>query len=70
MDPIIVTNLATASKFAVHVCESLLLGRSKELSPGVSKVKFVPQKEGILACDKYEVGDFVSTDQFIVRMPG
>ena len=24
----------------------------------------------ILACDKYEVGDFMSTDQFVVKNPG
>ena len=36
----------------------------------VSIVKAVPDKEGILARDKYEVGDFVFTDQFVVRTPG
>ena len=36
----------------------------------VSIVKAVPDKEGILARDKYEVGDFISTDNFFVRTPG
>ena len=30
----------------------------------------VPFKTGILAKDKYEPGDFISTDQYVVRTPG
>ena len=70
MPPVISAKLATAATCAVPACESWLLGRSKKRSPGVAKVKHVPDEEGILACDKYEVGDFVSTDQFVVRTPG
>ena len=65
MAPIIVPKIATAAKCAVPVCESCLLGISKKRSPGVSKVKAVPEKEGISARDKYEVGYFVSTDKFL-----
>jgi hypothetical protein len=36
----------------------------------VAKTKAIPKSEGALSCDKYEVGDFVSTDQFICRTPG
>ena len=60
MYPIIVPKLKTAAKCAVPVCESFLLGRSKKRSPGVSKVKALPEKEVILACDKYELGAFSS----------
>ena len=42
--PIIFTKLATAENCAVHVFESFLLGRSMKRSPGVSKVKAVPEK--------------------------
>ena len=70
MAPIIFPKVATAAKCEVPVCESCLLGRSKKRSPGSSKVKAVPEKEVILACYKYEVGDFVSTDQSVVRTPG
>ena len=67
MAPIIVPKLATSAKCAVTVCESFLLGISKKGPPGVSKVKYVPDKEGMLALDKFEVGDFVSTYQLVVR---
>ena len=68
--PVIFPELATAAKCAVPVCESCLLGRSKKQSPGVSKSKSVPEKEGILSRNKYEVGEFFFKDQFVVLMPG
>ena len=58
MAPAILPKLATAATSAAPACESCLLGRAKKRSPGVAKVKHVPEKEGILAHDKYEVGDF------------
>ena len=67
--PIIVPKLSTAAKCALPVCESCLLVISKKQSPGVSTFKAVTDKEGIPACDKYELGDFVSTYQLIVRTP-
>ena len=53
----------------MSVCESFLLGRSKKRSPGVAKKKAVPEKKGILALDKYEVREFMSIDQFVVKTP-
>ena len=70
MAPIIQPKFATAAKCAVPVCESCLFGRAKKRSPGVSNKKAVPEKKGILARDKYEVGYFMSTDQFAVKTPG
>ena len=70
MDPVILTKLAIFATCAVPACESCLFGRSNKLSPVVSKVKHVPDKECILARDKYEVGNFVSADQLVVRTPG
>ena len=70
MDPVISPKLDTSAICVVPACESCLLGRAKKSSPGVSKVKNVPEKEGIIACNKYEVGYFVSTDQFILRTHG
>ena len=46
------------------------MGRSKKQSPGVSKIEAVPEKEGILARNNYEVGYCVSTDQFVVGATG
>ena len=68
--PIIISKIATSAKCAGNVCESCLLGRSKKQSLGLSKFKSVPAKEGIIDRDKYEVGDFVSADQFVLHTPG
>ena len=70
MAPIIQPNFATAAKCAVPVCEYFLLCIAKKRSPGVVKKKAVPNKNGILARDKYGVGDFISTNQFVVKTPG
>ena len=70
MGPIIQPKFATAAECAVPICESCLLGRSKKKSPGLAKKKAVPEKKGILARDKYEVVDFISTNQFVVKTPG
>ncbi len=70
LPPIICAKFPTASKCAVPACESCLLARAKKRVVGVAKVKAIPKKEGILARDKYEVGDFVSTNQFVVKTPG
>ena len=70
MAPVIFPELATAATCAIPSCEFCLLGRANKLSPGVAKVKHVPDNEGILARDKYEVGDFFSTDQFVLCTPG
>ena len=69
MAPVISTNLPTAATCAIPACESCLLGRAKKWSAGVNKIQPVLDKEGILSRDKYEVGDFFSTDQFVVQTP-
>ena len=46
------------------------MGISKKRSPGVAKVNHVPENEVILACNTYEVGDFVYNDQFVLCTPG
>ena len=67
---IIQPKFATAEKCEVLVCESCLLGRAKKRSPSVAYKKAVPEKTGILAREKYEVGNFISTNQFVVKTPG
>ena len=70
MAPVISPKLPTAATCAIPACESCLLGRAKKRSAGVNKHQPVLDKEGLLSRDKYEVGDFVSTDQFVVRTSG
>ena len=69
MAPVISPKLPTAATCAIPACESCLMGRAKKRSAGVNKRQPVLYKKGLLYRDKYEVGDFVSTDQFVVRTP-
>ena len=70
MVPIIHPKFASAAKCAVPVCESCLLVRDKNRSTGVAKKNSVPEKKGTLSRDKYEVGDFMSTNKFVVKTSG
>ena len=60
----------TASTCAVPHCESCHLARAKRRNPEVAKKQAIEEKEGVLAADQYEVGDFVSMDQFNCGTPG
>jgi hypothetical protein len=51
-------------------CQSCLLARAKKRSPNVSLTQPLEDREGAITRDQYEVGDFVSTDQFICKTPG
>ena len=46
------------------------LANSKARGAGVTTGKPVPSKVGILSRDKYEPGDAIHTDQFVVKTPG
>jgi hypothetical protein len=67
---IIKPKFEAASKCAVPACESCMLARARKHSTNTNKVKPLAEKEGALSRDKLEVGDFVSTDQFICKTPG
>ena len=46
------------------------LATAKATSPGVSTSKPVPSKVDALSRDRYEAGDFILADQFVVSTPG
>ncbi len=43
---------------------------ARQRSPKVKKVQSNLDSEGAISRDQLEVGDFVSTDQFVCRTPG
>ena len=47
-----------------------MLARSYKLSTGTTKVNTLPENQGALNKNHYEVGYFGSTDQFISKSPG
>ncbi len=68
--PIIKTKFAFTSSCAIPKCQSCELAQAWQRSPKVKKVHSNLDSEGAISCDRMEVGDFVSTDQFFCRTPG
>ncbi len=61
---------ATAQNCVVPPCQSCLLARAQKCSLKVLLTQALEDCEGALTRDQYEVGDFVSKDQFICTTPG
>ena len=70
LPPIIKAKFPSARNCVIPLCQSCLLARARKRTPGVKHAKADPDKEGALSRDRLEVGDFVSTDQFICKTPG
>ena len=51
-------------------CESCNLSRAKQRKPKVVKGKAIEDTVGAISQDKYQVGDFVSINQYVVKDPG
>ena len=60
----------SARNCIVPPCQSCLLACAKKRSPNVSRTQLLEEREGAITRDQHEVGDFVSTDQFICKTPG
>jgi hypothetical protein len=54
----------------VPPCQSCLLARARKRTPNVLRTRLLDDREGAITRDQYNVGDFVSTDQFICKTPG
>ena len=67
---IIKTKFASTSSCAIPKCQSCELAWDRQRSPKVKKVQSNLDSEGAISCNKLEVGNFVSTDQFVCRIPG
>ena len=63
--PIIKPKLLSSWNCVIPVCQSCLLARARKRTPNVKRSTAIPENEGALSRNRYEVGDFVSTDQFI-----
>ena len=68
--PVITPRHPSAATCPVPACEICSIANAKRRSPQVVRQEAVKEKEAILAWNRYEAGDFVSMDQFVVRTPG
>ena len=67
--PIIKTKFASTSSYLIPKCQSCELAQARQRSPKVKKVQLNLDSEGAISRNRLEVGDFVSTDQFVCRTP-
>jgi hypothetical protein len=67
---IIKPKLVSARNCIVPPCQSCLLAQARKRTPNVSRTCLLDDHEGAITRDQYNVGDFVSTDQFICKTPG
>ena len=70
MGPVITPKFAASASCPIPKCQSYELARAKRRSPKVVKQEAVKEKEAILAWDKYQAGNFVLMDHFVVKTPG
>jgi hypothetical protein len=70
LPPIIKAKFPSARNCVMPLCQSCLLAHARKRTTNVKWSEARPDQEGALSRDQYEVGDFVSTDQFICRTPG
>jgi hypothetical protein len=67
---IIKSKFASARNCIVLPCQLCLLARARKHTPNVLQMHLLDDHEGGITRDQYNVGDFVSTDQFICKTPG
>ncbi len=67
---IIKPKLALARNCIVPSCQLYLLACARKRTPNVLQTCLLDDREGAITRDQYNVGDFVSTDQFICKTPG
>ena len=70
LPPVIKPKFPSAQNCVIPVCQSCLLACTRKRTPNVKCSTVIPELEGALSRNRYEVGDFVSTDQFICKTPG
>lgn len=68
--PQIKPTFASTPNCAIPKCTACQLAKMRRRNPKVARIKALPEREGALSRDRYEVGDFVSADQFVCNTPG
>ena len=68
--PVIRPKFASTPNCKILLCMACKLAQAKRRNAQVSTSTPVAEKKDILSWNRYEVGDFVSADQFVVTVPG
>jgi hypothetical protein len=66
---IIKPKISLAGNCIVPPCQSCFLARARKRTPNVLRTRLLDDREGAITRDQYNVGDFISIDQFICKTP-
>ena len=67
--PIINPKFPQTINCSVPACEYFIIASFKKRSTGTTKFKPLPEKQGALTRDNYQIVYFVSANQFICKTP-
>ena len=67
---IIKPKVPQSSSCPLPTCQSCQMARARQQKPNIVKSKVIQINAGALSRDKYELGDMVSMDQYVVKNPG
>ena len=70
MDRVITPRIKATATCLIPVCQSCQLSRAHLQKPKITKSKAIAKVKGAISREKYESGDFVSADQYVVCTPG
>ena len=68
--PIIKPKIPQSSSCPLPTCQSYQMARARQRKPNIVKSKVIQENAGALLRNKYELGDMVSMDQYIVKTHG
>ena len=70
MPPVIHPKVPSAASCPLPKCQTCELSRAKKRNPKVVRQQAIKEREAVLSWEKYQPGDFVSMDHFVVNTPG
>jgi hypothetical protein len=62
-------NFALARNCIVPPCHLCLLAPARKRTLNILRTRLLDNREGAITIYQYNIGDFISTDQFICKMP-
>ena len=69
-DKIIIPKYNSAATCDIPKCRSCEHAKAKQRKSKHARSKAIKEAEGAITRDKYQTGDFVSMDQYVVKNPG
>ena len=67
---VIISKLNGTANYDMPQCQLCGFSRARQLMADGIKTKVVESPEGAISCDKYQTGDYVSMDQYMMVTSG